>query len=151
MKLSKFELLSDITEGFGAAGTLAVLIGGASCIVGLSGTGLMKVGEFLSSHQPTLQKMMFYGSAGSGAGLFFLGVAAAASKFRDEEGDREMAAIANAYTADVKAIQERGDRLSGCAGCKYWHGRTYEGNFLACTVHPDGKENCPDWEPQDND
>lgn len=35
-----------------------------------------------------------------------------------------------------------------CRGCKYYHGISYNGVPLICTVHPEGIEDvqCPDWQ-----
>lgn len=36
-----------------------------------------------------------------------------------------------------------------CEGCKYYCGKSYNGNKLNCAVHPYGwyeNESCPDWE-----
>jgi hypothetical protein len=33
-----------------------------------------------------------------------------------------------------------------CKSCQYYHGRSYEGIFLVCGLHPLGKENCPDYQ-----
>ncbi len=155
MKLSKFKIFDEITTSFGIAGTLAIIIGGGSCIIGLSGTGLMKVGEFFSNHKQTLQKMMFYGSVGAGSGLFFVGVAAAAAQLRDEAGDEEMAEIAAAYTAAVQRSeatrvhpqnkertwaewQEFEEIKTFCRGCQY-----YGGGGL-CALFGESKSGCSD-------
>lgn len=35
-----------------------------------------------------------------------------------------------------------------CRGCRYYHGLSYGGVTLNCTIHPDGYEDnqCPDWQ-----
>jgi len=41
---------------------------------------------------------------------------------------------------------------TACIGCKNYHGRRYNGNFLVCGIHPYGwnDENCPDWQDQES-
>ena len=144
MKVSKYDILDRFTAGFGMSGAIALLLGGGFCAGGLTATGIIKAGEVLSHAAPAYKKAMFYGAVGSGAGLFLIGLGAATSQLRDRVGDEELRRI-DARIETVKANHDRErDRLSGCAGCKFWHGRVYEGIFLACTVHPEGKENCPD-------
>jgi hypothetical protein len=38
--------------------------------------------------------------------------------------------------------------LPSCTNCKYY---SSENDLLPCAVHPYGKENCPDWEPNTDD
>ncbi len=95
--------------------------------------------------------MMFYGSAGAGAGLFLIGAGTATSLLRDRVGEEELRRIDERIEIVKADYESERDRLSGCSGCRFWHGRSYEGVFLACTVHPEGKENCPDWEPNTDD
>jgi len=150
MKISKYDILDGFTAGFGMSGAIALLLGGGFCLGGLTATGIIKAGEILSHAAPAYKKAMFYGSAGAGAGLFLIGAGAAVSQLRDRVGEEELSRI-DARIEAVKAEYEKErDRLSGCASCKYWHGRSYEGKFLACTVHPEGKENCPDWASADD-
>jgi hypothetical protein len=145
MKITKFDILDGITAGFGMSGAIALLLGGGFYFGGLTATAVIKAGEFLSHAAPAYKKAMFYGAVGSGAGLFLIGAGAATSLLRDRVGEEELRRI-DARMEAVKANYERErDRLAGCTGCKYWHGRSYEGNFLACTVHTFGKENCPDY------
>ena len=33
-----------------------------------------------------------------------------------------------------------------CSNCVYYHGKSYNGNYLICAVHSYGKEDCPDFE-----
>lgn len=39
-------------------------------------------------------------------------------------------------------------RPTSCIGCKYYHGISYNGSPLICSVHPEGIEGakCPDWQ-----
>ena len=152
MKISKFQILTDITSGFGIAGTLAIIIGGGSCMVGLTATGVMKAGEFFSNHQPMLQKMMFYGSAGAGSGLFFVGVAAAAAQLRDEAGEEEMERISTRYEEAVQRSQIRPENKQRtwaewqeyeeikrfCRGCQYYQGGG------RCALHGESMGGCGD-------
>ena len=145
MKISKYDILDGITAGFGMSGAIALLLGGGFCLGGLTATGIIKTGEILSHAAPAYKKAMFYGAVGSGAGLFLIGAGAAVAAVRDKVGEEELRRIDARIEAVKAEYESERDRLSGCAGCKYWHGRTYEGKFLACTVHPHGLENCPDW------
>ncbi len=151
MKISKYDIFDGITAGFGMSGAIALLLGGGFCLGGLTATGIIKTGEILSHAAPAYKKAMFYGSVSSGAGLFLIGAGAAAAAIRDKVSEEELRRIDIRIEAIVNQSEKERDRLSGCQGCKYWHGRTYEGNFLACTVHPHGKENCPDWESNTDD
>ncbi|MCC5633813.1 hypothetical protein LC613_41070 [Nostoc sphaeroides CHAB 2801] len=40
------------------------------------------------------------------------------------------------------------NRPTSCIGCKYYHGISYNGSPLICSVHPEGIEGakCPDWQ-----
>ncbi|MBD2526563.1 hypothetical protein [Nostoc sp. FACHB-133] len=40
------------------------------------------------------------------------------------------------------------NRPTSCIGCKYYHGISYNGSPLICSVHPEGIESaeCPDWQ-----
>ncbi|MBW4504868.1 MAG: hypothetical protein KME57_36335 [Scytonema hyalinum WJT4-NPBG1] len=145
MGLTKFDILDGITAGFGMSGAIALLLGGGFCLGGLTATGIIKAGELLSHAAPAYKKAMFYGAVGSGAGLFLIGAGAATSQLRDRAGEEELRRIDERMESAKSEYDRQRDRLSGCAGCKFWHGRVYEGNFLACTVHPHGKENCPDY------
>jgi hypothetical protein len=151
MKISKYDILDGFTAGFGMSGAITLLLGGGFCLGGLTATGIIKAGEFFSSGSPRgYQSMMFYGSTSAGAGLFLIGAGAAVSQLRDRVGEEELRRIDERIEAVKAEYESERDRLSGCSGCKFWHGRMYEGNFLACTVHPAGKENCPDWSSADD-
>jgi hypothetical protein len=150
MKISKYDILDGFTAGFGISGAIALILGGGFCLGGLSATAVIKAGEFLSHAAPAYKKAMFYGSVGASSGLFLIGVGAAVSQLRDRVGEEELRRIDERIEAVKADYEKQCDRLSGCTGCKYWHGRSYEGNFLACTVHPEGKENCPDWATTDD-
>jgi hypothetical protein len=38
------------------------------------------------------------------------------------------------------------DLTRDCWDCKYYHGVTYHGIDLICSLHPNGNKNCPDFE-----
>lgn len=40
------------------------------------------------------------------------------------------------------------DQQPACAGCRFYHGKTYGDHLLVCGMHPYGTQgqSCPDWE-----
>ncbi|MBD1849940.1 hypothetical protein [Leptolyngbya sp. FACHB-711] len=77
----------------------------------------------------------------------------------DEERERKArAAEARAYVLMLRRMnQERLRRHppmpKACRGCLHFHGRTYNGNYLVCGMHPYGveTETCSDWEQRSED
>jgi hypothetical protein len=124
----------------GVLGSLAVIIGTATYTSGLVGTGTIYLGKVFEPQRPTLQKMMVYGSASAGAGLFATGLAIAVAEREKSKSAREQL-----FTPDEIAFLKT---IKPCSGCKYFHGVNYNGVDLICTVHPHGTDggSCPDWE-----
>ena len=145
--MNKLSIISAITTTLGTSGALAVILGGGVCLGGLAAVGTVELGKFLAPNRPTYQKMIFYGSGAVGAGLFLTGAGVASAKFVGERmAEEESRQMDTRFQQSKAEIEKQRSRLSGCQGCKYWHGQLHEGNFLACAVHPEGKEDCPDWE-----
>lgn len=175
MRIFRLQILAAITSTAGIGGALAVLIGGGSCLGGLAAVGTIELGKWLAHSRPTYQKMIVYGSASVGSGLFLigaaLGMAAVGEKLADNElnrinnevereRDRQASQHTQVMTIRISIpeptlpdeiedeIEEKTDQYPACVGCKHFHGEEYGGNFLVCGMHPYGwdDENCPDWE-----
>lgn len=77
----------------------------------------------------------------------------------DEQRERKArAAEARAYVLMLRRMNEERIRRQpitpqACRGCRHYHGRTYNGNFLVCGMHPYGveTETCSDWESKQSD
>jgi len=153
MKISKYDILDGFTAGFGMSGAIALILGGGFCLGGLTATAVIKAGEFFSSGSPRgYQSMMFYGSAGAGAGLFLIGAGATTSHLRDKVGEEEMERISTRYEEAVQHSQvhpqnkrrtwaewqEYEEIKKFCRGCQYYLGggrcALYSESKIYCTT-----------------
>ncbi|WP_017314199.1 hypothetical protein [Mastigocladopsis repens] len=75
MRIFRLQILAAITSTAGIGGTLALIVGGGSCFGGLAAVGTIELGKWLAHSRPTYQKMIVYGSASVGSGLFLIGAA----------------------------------------------------------------------------
>ena len=142
----------------------------------MAAVGTIELGKWLAHSRPTYQKMIVYGSASVGSGLFLigaaLGMAAVGEKLADNElnrinnevereRDRQASQHTQVLTIRISIpdtdqtetdtiedeIEEDTDQEPACAGCKHFHGLEYNGIPFVCAMHPYGiEENCPDWE-----
>lgn len=137
MKISKSDFF---TVPCGVVGSLAFIIGLTTYTSGLVGTGTIYLGKIFEPQRPTLHKMMVYGSASVGAGLFATGLAIGVAESAASKSAREQI-----FTPDEIAFLKKIDR---CNGCKYFHGVNYNGVDFICAIHPHGVDggSCPDWE-----
>lgn len=156
MKITKFDILDGLTAGFGMSGAIALLLGGGLCLGGLTATAVIKAGEFFSVGSPRgYQNMMFYGSAGAGAGLFLIGLGAATSQLRDRVGEERIERITPRYEEAVRHSESRRvnpqdkqrtwaewgeyeETKRFCRGCQY-----YRGGGL-CALYGESKGGCSD-------
>jgi len=175
MRIFFLQILAAITSTAGIGGALAVLIGGGSCLGGLAAVGTIELGKWLEHSRPTYQKMIVYGSASVGSGLFLIGAALGMATIGEKlaleelkliqneiENERSRQASQQPQVVNIRIsipeptlpdeiedeIEEKTDQYPACVRCKHFHGEEYGGNFLVCGMHPYGwdDENCPDWE-----
>lgn len=156
-----------ITGVLGIGGALAVTIGGGIGLGGLGASVIIRLGEFLSHDRNTYQRMMIYGTVGTGAGLLLIGASASITRVGNRKTKEELSQQFLQSWEEFEQLKKscRGcahykggghcalhgnsrfhcsDRevKSECANCKYYSGNHY----LPCAVHPDLKNNCVDWE-----
>jgi hypothetical protein len=131
------ELKELINTLIGVPGAFLVMLGGASCLLGLSATTIVLAGRVLESHESTAKSLMIKGSASAGAGLFLIGVAAVGiAKREDERLDHDE------LQYNPVSPESKNRIVNQCLDCKY-----YSRNLsLPCAVHPDQPPNCPDHE-----
>ena len=138
------------------SGLVAIMLGGASCLAGLTGVATIKLAKLLNPHRSTLKIMMFYGSASVGAGLFCIGTGMAIAKYIYEPMEVEELLEESQRSREV-GDGEFEDKLhipNVCVGCNNFHGRTYNGVRLVCAIYPYGwseSGQCPDWEHKPSD
>ena len=134
-------------------GLIALMLGGASCLAGLTGVATIKLAKLLSPHRTTLKIMMFYGSASVGAGLFCIGTGMAIAKYIYEPMEvEELLLEENQHSAGEFEVIAHIPNV--CVGCNNFHGRTYNGVRLVCAIYPYGwsdRGQCPDWEHKPSD
>lgn len=125
------------------SGTSALILGSASCFVGLTGVATIKLAERLNPYHNVLKVMMFYGTSGVGVGLFSIGVGVAISKYLGSPKTVEELLEENGESEKFRRT-----KLAACVGCKHFHGNVYNGAQVVCGLHPYGheREQCPDWE-----
>ncbi len=129
------------------SGLIALTLGTTSCLIGLSSTAVIKLGEVLNPHRNTLKTMMFYGSAGVGAGLFSIGAGMIIAKHVREPMEIEELLEESRNSSDEE-FEVIAHIPNVCVGCSNFHGRSYSGVQLICGFYPYGceGEQCPDWE-----
>ncbi len=141
MRKLRLAIVRAIISTLGISGALALILGSASCFVGLSGAATIKLGELLNPHRRAIKVMMFYGSAGVGVGLFSIGAGVfLASKIETRLEAEEL-------FRESGEFNEISLRPDPCVGCKDFNGSVYNGVQLICGMHPYGwdGEKCPDW------
>jgi cytochrome c553 len=139
------------TKTLGVLCGLAILGGGASLILGSSGSILIWTGDHLKPHQRTFRFLGLYGGLFCGGGLFLVGTASA---MLQGAAQRAIAQHGAEKTADVDLEPWQHPvspaetlACSVCARCHHYHGQAYGGNFLVCGMHPYGRSegDCPDF------
>ncbi|MBR8836367.1 MAG: hypothetical protein DSM106950_20680 [Stigonema ocellatum SAG 48.90 = DSM 106950] len=151
MKFSKSEIITILTASAGMSGAIAATIGGASCLIGLTGVGTIELGKFIQPHRAIFQKMAFYGGASVGAGLFLSTSGVAIAKrccFQQIARHMSRRKAAEELMPPQESVVEYLFKPTACQECKYFHGINYNGIPLICAIHPHGvnNEDCPDWE-----
>lgn len=151
MKL-KLAITEGITCTLGSFGAVAIIIGGGSCLGGLTATGVIKAGEMLSQQRPVYQRLMFYGSALAGSGLFLVGTGMAIAstigeRLYDEEAERLAKELVpptqpepSSETAQetISNWQKIEELKSFCRGCQHYSGGGH------CRLHGYSKFDCDD-------
>ncbi|ARV60312.1 hypothetical protein BZZ01_18250 [Nostocales cyanobacterium HT-58-2] len=134
-------LIKFLTTSITISGVLAVAIGGASFLCGVLAIETVELGKLSSFNRPQYQKMILYGTASVGAGLFLTGAALWIASFGEQLAIEEMRRI-------EEQTKKQNCKLSVCEGCKHFHGVHYNSTPLICAMHPYGVEgeHCPDWE-----
>jgi hypothetical protein len=135
MRLIK--LVELATMAIGVSGAFLVMTGGASCLLGLSATAIIKAGKVLENYEPTIKSAMINGSIVAGAGLFLTGAAVGIANKESEKLDCE-----EIQHSDIQPETEINKINNQCFGCKYYSSNSY----LHCAVHPERPLNCPDFE-----
>ncbi|MBD2770970.1 hypothetical protein [Iningainema tapete] len=127
---------------------------------------IIKAGELLTPNRSTFEKMVLYGSAGTGAGLILIGAGAGIARISLEKTKNDLAKEfldnwseferlkkscrecrhykgGGHCSLHIKSKFDCGDReeKQECTSCKYYYGDP----LLPCAVHPELKKNCSDW------
>ncbi|MBR8839043.1 MAG: hypothetical protein DSM106950_34840 [Stigonema ocellatum SAG 48.90 = DSM 106950] len=142
MKILKIDILEVLTASLALSGAMAVMIGVTACLGGLGGVSTIQLGKLLNPHRHTLHKMMFFGGASVGAGLFSIGTGVSIAR---GIGERRAEVELMRFEAEVR---DSCPKPATCVGCKHFHGVIYNDTQLICGMHPYGCEGdqCPDWE-----
>ncbi len=137
MKAKLLDLIEVTTVSLGVSGAIMIMVGGGSCLLGLSGKVINNLSQALEPQQPIIKNMMFYGAVSTSAGLFLVGSGVGIAKFVGENLlDEEMIRVDAELRQKMDVIENQ------CRHCKYHSPNGY----LPCAVNPEQPENCPDFE-----
>lgn len=137
MKAKLLDLIEVTTVSLGVSGAILIMVGGGSCLLGLSGKVINNLSQALEPQQPIIKNMMFYGAVSTSAGLFIVGSGVGIAKFVGERMmDEEMNRL------DERLQQKIDHSENQCFQCIYHSPNGY----LPCAVNPEQPENCPDFE-----
>ena len=123
----------SLTETSAIIGILGLILGTISFLLGLSGITIIEVGKILNLYR-NFWMFIFSGGIGViGVGTISVIVSIVVASSLDE---------------DSSPYPEKISIPKACAGCKNYHGVSYNGVSLICGHYPYGWSNgeCPDWE-----
>lgn len=137
MKAKLLDWIEVTTVSLGVSGAILIMVGGGSCLLGLSGKVINNLSQALEPQQPIIKNMMFYGAVSTSAGLFIVGSGVGIAKTVGERMmDEEMIRVDERLQQKINIIENQ------CFQCIYHSPNGY----LPCAVNPEQPENCPDFE-----
>ncbi|MGI2907613.1 hypothetical protein [Tolypothrix sp. VBCCA 56010] len=137
MKAKLLDWIEVTTVSLGVSGAIMIMVGGGSCLLGLSGKVINNLSQALEAQQLIIKNMMFYGAVSTSTGLFLVGSGVGIAKFVGE----------NLLYEEMNRLDERLQQKidhseNQCFQCIYHSPNGY----LPCAVNPEQPENCPDFE-----